>query len=234
MSTPLLCTSSRLAALALVLAACAPADEPSLESDARPVIEHYATSVHTAYERSITGAQELRTAIDALIATPSADTLTAARTTWITVRSPYGQTEGFRFYDGPIDDAETGPEGQINAWPMDESYVDYTADDPMSGIVNDPSQAITAEALAAANEQGSETNIATGWHAIEFLLWGQDLAADGPGARSFEDYTSAVPNSDRRAQYLDVVTDLLIADLESVATEWEPGQGYAAEFAALP
>ena len=36
--------------------------------------------------------------------------------------------------------------------------------------------------LVDANEEGGETNISTGWHAIEFLLWGQDLSDDGPGA----------------------------------------------------
>ncbi|MBC8069292.1 MAG: iron-regulated protein [Deltaproteobacteria bacterium] len=217
---------------ALSLAACA-SDDASLEADARPVIEHYADSVHAAYEQSIAGAGELRGAIDALIASPSADTLATARSTWIEVRSPYGQTEGFRFYDGPIDDAEDGPEGQINAWPMDEVYVDYVVDDPDAGIVNDPDTEITAEVLASLNEVDGEANIATGWHAIEFLLWGQDLAADGPGVRPFEDYTTA-PNADRRKQYLDVVTDLLVADLERVEAAWEPGAGtYGDEFAAL-
>ena len=49
---------------------------------------------------------------------------------------------------------------------------------------------------SAANEEGGETNISTGWHAIEFLLWGQDLSADGPGARPVTDYTTA---AERRA-----------------------------------
>jgi putative iron-regulated protein len=221
----------------LSLAACTADDgEPSLERDARPVIEHYAGSVHSAYESSVAGAHELRTAIDALLAAPSDATLASARSTWITVRSPYGQTEGFRFYDGPIDNAQDGPEGRMNAWPMDESYIDYVEDDEPdhpSGLVNNASVMITAEALAERNEDGGETNIATGWHAIEFLLWGQDLSPDGPGARPFVDYTT-LANFDRRAQYLDVVTDLLIADLEQVEHAWEPGRGaYGDEFAAL-
>ena len=61
---------------------------------------------------------------------------------------------------------------------------------------------ITAEALTAANEEGGETNISTGWHAIEFLLWGQDLSATGPGARPATDYTTA-PNAERRGDVPD-------------------------------
>jgi putative iron-regulated protein len=217
----------------LLLCAACRADEPSLESDARPVIEHYATTVHAAYADSLDAANELRGAIDALLATPSADTLSAARSTWITSRTPYVRTEGFRFYDGPIDNAETGPEGRINSWPMDEAYIDYVQDDPDAGIIADPAVAITAEMLSSLNEQGGETNIATGWHAIEFLLWGQDQSADGPGARPFTDYTDA-PNADRRKQYLDVVTDLLVADLTSVERAWAPGSGgYGDDFAVL-
>ena len=34
----------------------------------------------------------------------------------------------------------------------------------------------------AAGGADVETNVATGYHAIEFLLWGQDLNGTGPGA----------------------------------------------------
>ncbi len=223
----------RLLLLAALGLGCSGDDSASLDEDAKPVIEHYASSVHTAYEKSVDGAKQLQSSIDAFVAAPSAATLDTARSTWVSSRASYGRTEGFRFYDGPIDDAETGPEGRINAWPMDENYVDYTEGDPDAGIVNDTSVTISAEALVAANEQGGETNIATGWHAIEFLLWGQDLSTTGPGARPFEDYTTN-PNADRRTQYLTVVTELLVADLESVQVQWEPGTAYAATLTGLP
>ncbi|HKY16825.1 MAG TPA: imelysin family protein, partial [Microthrixaceae bacterium] len=143
----------------------------------------------------------------------------------------YGVTEAFRFYGGPIDHEEDGPEGQINAWPLDEAYIDYVEGDPTAGMINDPSVELTAESLAAANEQGGETNISTGWHAIEFLLWGQDLSADGPGARPVTDYSTS-PSAERRGEYLKVVTDLLVADLEGLVAAWDPdaGDNYYAEF----
>jgi putative iron-regulated protein len=106
---------------------------------------------------------------------------------------------------------------------------------PDAGIINDPDTypEITADVLAEANEVGGETNISTGWHAIEFLLWGQDLSADGPGSRPVTDYTEAA-NADRRAAYLELVTDQLIADLESVRAEWAPEAAYRTEFLADP
>ena len=148
-------------------------------------VEHYAAGVHAAYAASLASATELDEAIDAFVADPTDDTLAAAKDAWLAARDDYGLTEAFRFYGGPIDNEEDGPEGLINAWPLDEAYIDYVEGDPAAGIINDPDAypTIDAELVTSLNEQGGEANISTGWHAIEFLLWGQDLSADGPGAR---------------------------------------------------
>jgi putative iron-regulated protein len=178
----------------------------------------------------------MKGAIDALIADPTDAALTDARQAWIDARAVYGPTEAFRFYDGPIDDPDDGPEGQINAWPMDEAYVDYVDGTPDAGIINNPDQypEITPATLVEANEQGGETNISTGWHAIEFLLWGQDLSDSGPGERPVTDYSES-PTADRRAQYLSLATDQLIADIASVRDEWDPENGaYREEFVGDP
>ena len=154
-------------------------------------------------------------AIDAFVADPTDETLEAAKQAWLAARDDYGLTEAFRFYGGPIDDEETGPEGLINAWPLDEAYVDYVEGDEAAGIVNDPDAypTIDAELITSLNEEGGEANISTGWHAIEFLLWGQDLSADGAGARPVTDYTEAA-NADRRLTYLTVTSDLLLEHLD--------------------
>src|SRR5262249_43610750 len=156
------------------------------------------------------------------VADPNDETMAAAKQAWLDARDDYGLTEAFRFYGGPIDNEDNGPEGLLNAWPMDEAYVDYVEGDPNSGIINDPptSPTIEADPLISLNESGGETNISTGWHAIEFLLWGQDLSEDGPGARPASDYVDA-PNADRRAQYLTVTTDLLVSNLQSLVDAWD-------------
>jgi putative iron-regulated protein len=174
----------------------------------------------------------MQKAIKAFTAAPSQLTLDAARKAWLDAREFYGQTEAFRFYGGPIDD-DNGLEGRLNAWPMDESYVDYVRVGKATGLVNNRKQPLTKIALAAQNEKGGEENIATGWHAIEYLLWGQDLSETGPGQRSFEDFVDGrAPNADRRRQYLHVVTDLLIDDLSLLVKAWAPGvkNNYRAQF----
>ena len=222
-------------AIAFVMAVAACGSDPRTEVDAAAVATTYADLVAAAYQASIDSAATMQVAIDDFLSDPTDATLAAAKTAWLTARDDYNPTEAFRFYDGPIDNPETGREGQINAWPLDEAYIDYVADAPEAGIINDPAgyPAITAEVLVEANEDGGETNISTGWHAIEFLLWGQDLATDGPGARPLADYTTA-PNADRRATYLNLVTDLLISDLQSVQSEWVEGGAYRAEFLGDP
>lgn len=200
---------------------------------AAAVAAQYATLVHANYEDTLTSAKAMQAAIKAFTAQPSADTLAEARKTWLAAREFYGQTEAFRFYGGPIDD-DKGPEGQINAWPMDESYVDSVEGKPQAGLINNRKIAITKKALAAQNERGGEENIATGWHAIEFLLWGQDLSETGPGNRNFEDFVDGKkPNADRRRQYLTVVTELLIDDLSFLVKSWAPEgkSNYRARFA---
>ena len=197
-----------------------------------PVAQHYATLVHATYADTKTAAQAMQRAIADFVKAPSAEALAAARKSWLEAREFYGQTEAFRFYGGPIDDAQ-GPEGRINAWPMDESFVDSTEAKPKGGLINNRKFAITKASLSKQNERGGEENIATGWHAIEFLLWGQDRSETGPGNRSFEDYVDGkTPNADRRRQYLTVVTDLLIDDLSMLEKAWAPGvkNNYRAKF----
>ncbi|MDA8454756.1 iron-regulated protein [Acidovorax sp. GBBC 3334] len=212
----------------------ASAAAPASSAAATPaaVAAQYAVLAHANYEDTLAAARTMQAAIRAFTAKPSAEALAEARKTWLAAREFYGQTEAFRFYGGPIDD-EKGPEGQINAWPMDESYVDSVEGKPDAGLVNNRKFAITKKNLAAQNERGGEENIATGWHAIEFFLWGQDLSETGPGDRNFEDFVDGkAKNADRRRQYLNVVTDLLIDDLTFLVKAWAPksANNYRAKF----
>ncbi len=194
------------------------------------VVNHYGHLVQASYDDTLGSTVAMQKTILAFIDKPSDEGLKAARKAWIDAREFYGQTEAFRFYAGPIDD-KNGPEGRINGWPMDESYVDDVKDAPNAGIINKKS-AITKKSLAALNEKNGEENIATGWHAIEFLLWGQDLSTTGPGERSFEDFVDGKkPNADRRRLYLKTVTELLVDDLTFLSAAWAPtAKSYRAKF----
>lgn len=204
----------------------------SSTASADSVARHYAALVYANYSDALASAAHMQTTIAAFVKTPTAEGLDQARQAWRDAREFYGQTEAFRFYGGPIDD-DKGPEGQINAWPLDEAYVDYVEGKPKAGMVNNTKVKITKAALIKANERGGEENISAGWHAIEFLLWGQDLSETGPGNRSFEDYVAGKgQNAGRRAQYLTVATGLLVDDLSGLVKAWAPNnaKNYRAKF----
>lgn len=200
----------------------------------RAVVSNYAAVVFATYQDSLGTARALKFAVDYFLTHPSESTLDAAREAWRAARVPYCQTEVFRFYDGPIDQID----GMVNAWPIDENYLDYVADNPDAGIINTPEKcpAISRELILSLNEKEGTKNISTGFHAIEFLLWGQDQSVTGPGARSWHDYAAPARNFERRRQCLRVTTDLLVEHLESLAAAWAEGRArnYRAEFVADP
>lgn len=232
-------------AAVLIVSSCGGSDEASTTDESSTVdsavgsevVGHYADGVYVSYAASVESATKMGDDIEAFLDDPTEDTLATARKAWLTARPDYGVTEAFRFYGGPIDADDTGPEGRLNAWPMDESYVDYVEGDPEAGIINDPDEypTLDTDTLASLNEAGGETNVSTGWHAIEFLLWGQDLSEDGPGERPATDYTDA-PNADRRSEYLASATQLLLTDLQGVTDAWNPDgdDNFRVKFLALP
>ncbi|RBP72523.1 imelysin family protein [Marinobacter nauticus] len=220
--------------------------EHSAPATKASVVTHYADLAHATYEDALITARALDEATDRLIANPTEANLKAAKEVWLASRVPYQQSEVFRFGNAIVDDWE----GQLNAWPLDEGLIDYVkADDYQHELGNAGATAnivasnsinvggetldvatLTPELLADLNEVGgSEANVATGYHAVEFLLWGQDLHGfeGGAGERPVTDYAKGNDctngNCERRAQYLDAVTDLLVDDLEWMVAQWAPG-----------
>jgi putative iron-regulated protein len=191
----------------------------------------YALNTHQAYVDSTVAARQLDRAIQAFVADPTPGSLRAARRAWVASRVPYRQTEVYRFYDGPIDDPADDREVRLNAWPLDEAYIDSVQGNPNAGIINDPVNfpTIDRDTLLAANFVGSDANVATGYHAIEFLLWGQDHSVDGPGNRSSTDFVDGrggtLRHAARRRAYLSVASKLLVEDLQHVADRWDPKTG---------
>jgi putative iron-regulated protein len=228
----------RAAALTLGLFGAASAQEPA-DAD---ILANYADLALAGYEDSLATAKALEAAVDALIASPGPETLAAAREAWKAARLPYQQTEAFRFGNAIVDEWE----GKVNAWPLDEGLIDYvdasygtesdanslyTANVIANAAINIDGQAvdaaaITPEFLAGTLQEagGIESNVATGYHAIEFLLWGQDLngTGEGAGARDATDYSTA-EHADRRAAYLKSASTLLVSDLEEMVAAWGVG-----------
>ncbi len=167
---------------------------------------------------------------------------------------------------------EDGLEGDINAWPLGEALIDYVVaaapdfgDDQVGVIENgigindggevdgtdtalniiaDTSITITKALISNTATAGDEHDVIAGYHAIEFMLWGQDLndnamvtngsdreeavktngagnIATG-GQRPLTDFTSDSLAS-RRLTYLQVVAEKLVEDLEFVRDGWVDG-----------
>jgi len=234
-----------------------------------------------AYSDSVTTAQALSDAIDALVSDPTQANLDAARQAWLVAREPYGQTEVYRFRASPIDDTnydagdgEDGPEGDINAWPLGEGLIDYVVEGtdfgadqvgvtehatgvmdpiPPNNIINSTDITIDEALISNTATAEDEHDVIAGYHAIEFLLWGQDLNEDGsadtidsrdgsPGNRpvtdfALDDMCTSGPDANgapdlcvRRGQYLQVTAAKLLADLTSVRDAWAEGAEYRTEF----
>ena len=213
--------------LTVYLVSCSPEKNISAKVenlDLAQVVKTYSEIVYSTYVDSHAAAKEMSKSINEFLDSPSEQSFIAAKESWISARLPYLQTEVYRFYGGPIDD-EDGPEGLLNAWPMDEAYVDYVKGAPDSGIINDDKSypEITKDLLISLNEKDGEENISCGYHAIEFLLWGQDFQTNGPGERPHTDYTTAA-NAERRKEFLKITVSLLLENLKSLVNEWVPSQ----------
>jgi len=211
----------------------------------KDVLKTYADIAEAGYTDSLVTARTLQLAVNQLLAQPTEDNLIAARAAWVAARIPYMQTEAYRFGNAIVDDWE----GRVNSWPLDEGLIDYVAgsygtDSPenelyaadvianvsltIGGKKLDTTK-ITKELLADKLQEagGVEANVATGYHAVEFLLWGQDLNGTGPGngnrpATDFDTTNCTGGHCDRRAEYLHAATDLLVDDLAWMAAQWGP------------
>jgi len=215
------------------------------EPAADAILKTYADIALAAYSDSLAGAENLDTAIDALLANPTDATLKGARDAYVTARIPYQQTEAYRFGNPIVDDWEV----RVNSWPLDEGLIDYvdtstygteSDENPLftANVIGNPKLKIdgkdvdashlTPEFLSGTLQEagGIEANVATGYHAIEFLLWGQDTHGTGPGAgaRPATDYDLKActhGNCDRRAQYLKSAADLLVSDIKEMVGNWD-------------
>lgn len=221
-------------ALSVAIISCDNDDDDSSYPDASTTIDrtlvstNYAAVALANYQDAIADARSLETAINTFTANPTEVNFNASKQAWLTARESYGPSEAFRFANGPIDSGDTEEiEGLLNSWPLDESYVDYVDGDDTAGIINDAASfpALTKELLADQNGEGGEENVSVGYHAIEFLLWGQDNtnpSSNQAGLRAFTDFVDGGTNAnqDRRREYLNLCASLLIDHLQVMVEEW--------------
>ncbi|HVG49313.1 MAG TPA: imelysin family protein [Rubellimicrobium sp.] len=227
--------------LALIAAVPATAATPA------EAVATYSDMAEATYGDSLAAAETLHAAIEAFLAAPSPEGLATAKQAWIAARAPYQQTEVFRFGNPVVDDWE----GKVNSWPLDEGLIDYvdvsyggaTDENELAAlnVIGNPEITISGQTVDASvitpalisdtldQADGVESNVARGYHAIEFLLWGQDLNGHAPGAgnRAWTDYAARADctngNCDRRADYLRAASQLLVDDLGWMTKQWADG-----------
>ncbi len=219
-------------------------EQVAAANPADAVLTNYSDIALATYEDSLITAKALQASIDTLLANPTEANLAAAKTAWKASRVPYQQSEAYRFGNAMVDDWE----GRVNAWPLDEGLIDYVAtgygsesdENPfytaniianktltLGGVTVDASKIdkkLLAETLHEIDDV--EANVATGYHAIEFLLWGQDLNGTNPGAGNrpvtdFDLNNCTGGNCDRRRDYLTAATELLVDDLQEMVDNWK-------------
>lgn len=182
--------------------------------------------------------------------------------------------------------SEDGPEGDINAWPLGEALIDYVQNVDASDFEDDQvgvtanavdinaggavdgtdtsaniisvytADEITVDLISNTATASDEHDVIAGYHAIEFMLWGQDLDDNAAvtfgdnrelavktngagniatgGQRPLTDYTTD-SLQDRRVKFMQVVAEKLVADLEDVRDGWEDGVAgnYRDQFTAV-
>lgn len=176
------------------------------------------------------GALELRDTLATFVAEPTDEGLAAVRHAWAAAHLAYARTEVFRFYGSPID--FLGYEPLINGWPLDPARLDVVPGGD-GGFIGQPERYpfVSARLLQALHQREDPTQIMTGWHALEFLLWGLDTRTDGPGERPLSDFTTD-PFAERRREYLIVAASLLADQIQAVMHQWEQDSydNYAGDF----
>ena len=227
---------------------------------ATAVAEDYVAHAQLRFRDALDGAVQMNRAIQAFLRAPSEELHLAAKEAWLEAHTIYSHCEVFRFGNPNVD----AWQGKVNAWPMDEGLIDYVAEgyvfhegNPFAtwNIVSNGDMPIDDELIAAFAEgtdpkaayelrmSDVESNVTTGYHALEFLLWGQDLNAESDagrgGHRPYTDYVVGDDctngRCDRRRQYLSAAAGLLMYDLRFAANDWAPeGRLYGKTFRELP
>lgn len=207
--------------------------------DRTAVLTNYADLVLANYQTALSDAITLENTLQTFVETPTQTSFVAAKSAWLQSRESYGTTEAFRFADGPIDSGDTEDiEGYLNSWPMDEAAVDYVQGDNDAGLINNLTAfpVLSKELLVNENGANGDEDVKIGYHAIEFLLWGQDNTdptENMAGLRPFTDFVDGgtAANQDRRREYLLIVADLITDHLQVMIDEWSGS--YRTTFLAL-
>ncbi|MDB4711428.1 hypothetical protein OAF35_02035 [Verrucomicrobiales bacterium] len=187
-------------------------------------VSNYSNIAEAASRSALSKGMALKVAISAFVKDPNKERHLLAKVSWMEARLPFLQS-GFSHVIAESGKVNRDISNRLNGWPIDPGHIDYTSLIAGGNIISSKEKypAITSEFLRSMNLKAGQSDFTTGYHVIEFLLWGEDLDKSSSGKRSFKDYdTNNSELAKRRADYLVACCDLLIQDLENLVSEWDP------------
>ncbi len=182
--------------------------------------------------------QDLRSAVAALLDSPSEATLASAQEAWLTAHSAYETTLLHRYFAELVLSQQAYLDlvdlnFRMNSWPIFPGYLDAVENYPDSGLVHDPSVTLNRATLLDLHGQFDLAEAALGFHVLEFLLWGET-----PRLRLVDDYRAVtvltadhiaaglsleqLPRN-RRRQLLTLTIESLLTDFETTYEIWSSG-----------
>lgn len=217
----------RVPALFLVLCCASLAAAMSPEESAH-FVARYRQIVIIYAQDAIDKSAALSECIDDFLARPTDPGLEKCRNAWLESHEAYLKGRFFaRLAAGQSDRASAVAdelEFAIDAWPIEEGYLDGLEAYPTSGIVNDLTVPIDEASLRKQHGLTDRTEVALGFHPLEFLLW-RKRADDFLRATELTDeqradgMTLADLPADRRRALVQLIARLLTHDIE---LEFEP------------
>ncbi|WP_250656624.1 imelysin family protein [Alkalimarinus coralli] len=205
-----------------------------------PLTQFFLEQAQKGFSSTCSTAEQLQRSIERFLSTPSQKGLTEAKQAWASAHQHYLATQLFRNINiqHPILDKSTTDPVQhsifirIDQTPLLPGYLDQIEGYPKTGYVFS-SLPIDRQTLNKEHQFADTAYVALGFHAIEFLLWGETN-------RPFTDFlalstelkSGMTDNPDtfklRRSKLLALTTNLLVEDLKQLCNEWNIDGGYYA------
>jgi putative iron-regulated protein len=114
---------------------------------------------------------------------------------------------------------------RVNAWPIQGGYIDYLPGYQFTGIINDSTLAITLDNLLSQHQFSDLSDVSVGFHALEFLLWGEGFDRPASDFQASDSQLSEqgieLDANNRRRTYFELLTSHIIAELDGLSQRWE-------------
>ncbi|WP_157678127.1 imelysin family protein [Oleiphilus messinensis] len=209
-----------------------------------PLVPPFLTTAQEVHLQLREATAAMDTHIIELVTAPSAEKLEASRKAWQTAHSLLTAAKLFQYlpvkhpelYSGSeLDPESTGEDNtneastkhslwvQLDQAPLLPGYLDSVQGYPLSGLVHSE-MSLTREALLAQHQFADTYYVAVGFHALEFLLWGES------GARPISDFlvpeTAEVSPEARRLRLIKIISSLAAEDTNRLCSIWLNDSSY--------